>query len=345
MTEKRKALSDIWTVEALRQEALKLAAQQGDTVSPQRGSVPTHSASDRRSRDVFDRIFFKQQIIHDMAPSTEIEFLGYSLKTPIMIGPMRAMATFIEDGVGQMCTATHATGSMTWIASNPMEFYAQHASTYPLVYIEKPLADRRLLLTKLAEAERAGCIAVGVDVDSSGRGPMGVLPDAMTQARYRMAPVKSMSVEELYELQRRLSKPFVIKGVLSVDDAVKAVEIGADVIVVSNHYGVTLNYAQAPLEVLPDIATTVGDDVTIVVDCQMRMGADVLKALALGGDAVLVGRPILWGAQVGGSLGMAHVIQLMTEELRRAMLYTGVESVRQVPRDILVLPKTLFKTK
>ena len=86
----------------------------------------------------------------------------------------------------------------------------------------------------------------------------------------------------------------------------------------------------------------VGGRVDVLVDCQMRHGSDVLKALALGGQAVLVGRPILWAALVGGAEGMARLIWLMTEELKRVMLYTGTESAAWVSRNILVLPRDIF---
>ena len=114
--------------------------------------------------------------------------------------------------------------------------------------------------------------------------------------------------------------------------------MGADAIVVSNHYGMTMDYLQAPIEALPEIVRAVGDEVEVIVDGQMRRGTDVLKALALGGKGILLGRPILWAALVGGTAGMAHLLRLMTEELRRAMLYTGTKSLATVSRDILILP-------
>lgn len=288
--------------------------------------------SDKRSREVLDRIFFKQKIIHAIEPSTETKFLGHMLKTPIMTAPMASMATMFEDGVGKMCAATRETGSMTWIAFCSREFYTKHAKTNPIVYIMKPIADREKLLDNLKIAEQEGCVAVGIDVDSGGD----------TGGDGRFGAMRPLSVDELKKMRRSVSKPFVVKGVLSVDDAVKAVEVGAKAIVVSNHYGTKLDYAQAPLEVLSEIVETVGNKVEVLVDCQIRTGSDILKVLAMGGKAVLVGRPIVWSAYVGGAEGMARLMQLMTDELRHAMLYTGVESAAKVPKDILVLPKEIF---
>jgi len=350
MMNEEKAITEIRSAEESRRKALPIAEKRfpphlvASWFSESGGSET--GASDRRSREVLDWIYFRQRIIHDVKPSTTVEFLGYALKTPLMIAPMASMATLFEDGVGKMCAATRETGSMTWIASIPRELLRKYTKANPMVYIEKPLADRDQLFSKLKVAEQEGCVAVGVDVDSGGghkRGDIfGGSVGPSGNETSRETPWKPLSAEELREIRGKLSKPFVVKGVLSVEDAEKAVEAGADVIVVSNHYGVTLDYAQAPLEVLPAISKAVRDRVDVLVDCQMRRGTDVLKALALGGRAVLVGRPILWAALVGGSKGMAHLIRLMTEELRRAMLFTGVESSTRVPRDILVLPSEIF---
>jgi len=331
MANNRKTIKDINSITEFKDEALLIAKKK---IPRQiRRYFETIVESDKRSREVFDKIFFRQKIIHNINPSTECKFLDYSLKTPIMIAPMASMATMFEDGVGKMCAATDRTGSITWMAFHSREHYAKHAKINPIVYIEKPLEDRTTLLNKLKMAEQEGCIAVGIDVDSGG-----------DRGERWGGPLKPLSVDELKKIRENLSKPFVIKGVLSVDDAVKAVDVGADIIVVSNHYGTKMDYAQAPLEVLPEIVERVGDDIDVLVDCQIRKGSDVLKVLAMGGKGVLVGRPIVWSALIGGVEGMAHLIKLMTQELRSAMLYTGVETVKNVSRDILVLPHDIFRT-
>lgn len=325
-------LKKIKSTQDFRKEALPIAkarfsTQRLDNLFNIRGS------SDKRSRKVIDCIFFKQRIIHNIVPSTETKFLGLKLKIPLMIAPMASMATLFEDGIGLMCDATLKTGSLTWIASNPKKLYVKHTKENPIVFIEKPLADRKLLLNKLITAEEEGCIAVGVDIDSAGR------QIVINKVKSIWKP---LNVNELRDLRKNLSKPFIIKGILSVEDAIKAMKVKADAIVVSNHYGVALDYAQAPLEVLAAIKEAVGDQVEVLVDCQMRSGADILKALALGGSAVLVGRPIIWAALVGGAKGIEHLLRLMTKELQRTMLYTGVENVMKISKDVLVLPKEIF---
>lgn len=330
MSDQVKSVKDIRNAEEFRNEALSVLRQKGIR-QVGRNYFETTVPCDRRAREVLDKIFFRQKIIHNIQPSTETTFLGHSLKTPIMIAPMASMATLFEDGVGTMCAATHEAGSMTWMAFHSKDYYSKHAKTHHIVYIEKPLTDRDKLLEKLKTAEQEGCAALGIDVDSGA-----------DSAATTWGPLKSLSVEELREIRKNLSKPFIIKGVLSVDDAAKAVEVGAKVIVVSNHYGTKLDYAQAPMEVLPEIVDAVGDKIDVLVDGQIRTGSDVLKALAMGAKAVLVGRPLYWAELVGGSEGMVRLIQIMTAELRKAMLYTGVKSVTKVPRDILALPKDIY---
>ena len=200
----------------------------------------------------------------------------------------------------------------------------------------KPVADRVKLLNELQIADKEGCVAIGIDVDSGGE------TYGSTGRENRWGPEKTLSVNELKKMRKSVSKLFVIKGVLSVDDALKAVEVGADAIVVSNHYGTKIDFCQAPLEVLPSIVKAVGNKLEILVDCQMRTGSDVLKALSLGGKGVLVGRPIYWAAKVGGAEGMAQLLRVMTRELKKIMIYTGVKSVKKVPKDTVILPKTFF---
>lgn len=325
------------SVDEFRRAALPLAEKR---YAPQHlASLFDHGGSetgstDRWNREVLDKIHFQQRIIHNVIPSTETTFLGYKLATPIMIAPMAPMASLVDDGVGQMCKAARNVGSMTWTASNRADVYDRHARVYPLVDIEKPFADRDRLLQRLKMAESAGCFAVGIDIDSSGGHKRGY--------QFRERPWKQLDAEEIQTIKTSLEKPFILKGVLSVDDAVIAADAGVDAIVVSNHYGVALDYSQSPLEVLPLIVDAVGTRVEVLVDCQMRRGTDVLKALALGARAVLVGRPILWAALVGGADGMEHLLRLMTMELKRAMLLTGVAKPSDTTPGILVLPRDIF---
>ncbi len=129
--------------------------------------------------------------------------------------------------------------------------------------------------------------------------------------------------------------PVLVKGVLRSDDAIRAVDAGAAGVIVSNHGGRQLDGAVASARALPAVAAAVGDGVPILVDGGIRGGYDILKAIALGADAVLLGRPLLWGLAVGGAEGAAAVLAEFADEFRRTMALCGVTSVDQIDGDLI----------
>ncbi len=129
--------------------------------------------------------------------------------------------------------------------------------------------------------------------------------------------------------------PFIVKGVMTADEAEEAVKAGAAAIVVSNHGGRVLDFTPGAAEVLPDIATRVKGKAIIFADGGVRSGADVLKLLALVADAVLVGRPLIVAAFGGGREGVAMVLNQMKNELLQAMLLTGTADVKKVLASII----------
>jgi len=130
--------------------------------------------------------------------------------------------------------------------------------------------------------------------------------------------------------------PLVIKGIVRADDALRAAEAGAAAVVVSNHGGRQLDTAPATIEVLPEIADALrGHPVEVLVDGGVRRGTDILKALALGARAVLVGRPILWGLAVGGEAGATSVLRLLAGELDLAMALAGAPTIAEITRDLV----------
>jgi 4-hydroxymandelate oxidase len=137
-------------------------------------------------------------------------------------------------------------------------------------------------------------------------------------------------------LARVTKLPFILKGVLSVEDAEKALAIGAGGIVVSNHAGVVIDYAAHPLEVLPEIKKLIGNRMPIFVDSGFRRGSDVMKALALGADAVLVGWALVMGLAANGSQGVTEMVDILTAELQRIMSVTGCRRVSDIDSGILV---------
>jgi len=133
-----------------------------------------------------------------------------------------------------------------------------------------------------------------------------------------------------------ISRPFILKGVLSPWDAEKALEAGADIIVVSNHGGHTIDYLPHPLEVLDEIASVIAGQIPIIVDGGFRRGTNVLAGLASGAQAVGVGRPILYGLAADGEKGVKTVITEMAKELKRAMTMTGIRDPSSAHKGIFL---------
>ncbi|GAA1916366.1 alpha-hydroxy acid oxidase [Nocardioides hwasunensis] len=140
----------------------------------------------------------------------------------------------------------------------------------------------------------------------------------------------SASWDDLRSLRARWKRPLVVKGILRPDDAARAVALGADAVVVSNHGGRQLDQAPATLSVLPAIAEAVGDRAEVYLDSGVRRGSDVLKARALGARACLVGRPIVYGLGAAGGAGARRAVDVLAEELRVAMMLTGVRAFDDV---------------
>ncbi|CAG0929765.1 partial 4-hydroxymandelate oxidase, partial [Planctomycetaceae bacterium] len=135
---------------------------------------------------------------------------------------------------------------------------------------------------------------------------------------------------------RSLSKlPLWLKGIVRGDDAKRALDAGVAGIIVSNHGGRQLDGAIAALDALPEVVAAVKRRVPVLVDGAMRWGTDVLKALALGADAVMLGRPLLFGLAVGGEKGARHVLEILREEFDRAMALCGCATLNDINRDLL----------
>jgi len=145
----------------------------------------------------------------------------------------------------------------------------------------------------------------------------------------------SLEWESLAWLRSLSPMPLVLKGVVTAEDATLAVEAGADAIVVSNHGGRQLDGAPAALDALPEVVEAVAGRIDVLVDGGMRRGTDVLKALGLGARAVLIGRPYLWGLAVDGEAGVRRVLELLSDELRLAMILAGQPAVSGITRSLV----------
>jgi isopentenyl diphosphate isomerase/L-lactate dehydrogenase-like FMN-dependent dehydrogenase len=291
-------------------------------------------ATMRYQRQVLDSLHLRMRAIHGIRePELATTFLGQATNLPIAIAPMSThISGFVEKPfteLGKGAAELGIIGSVGFPSSREQhqEMLAAGATTFKIV---KTLREREQLIKELQQAEADGCFAVGVDIDSAA----GLKPSG-DERRYEGFSA-FLTHEELTTVRDSVNVPFIVKGVMSVPDAVSSVQAGADAIIVSTHGGFSLDFGEAPAEVMPEIVAAVGDKVEIWMDSGIRRGTDVLKALALGARGVLIGRLALWGLALGGGDGLAYIVDFISDELRRAMLYTGVASVTNVPADILV---------
>ena len=166
---------------------------------------------------------------------------------------------------------------------------------------------------------------MGIDVDAAGILPM----------RAAGQPVEPKTVAQLKELVQSTRLPLILKGIMCVEDALAAREAGAAAIVVSNHGGRVLDHTPGTAEVLQQIAQAVRSDIVVLADGGVRSGVDVLKMLALGAHAVLVGRPLATGAIGAGADGVRLILEQMRNELKVSMIYTGCASVSEIGEGVL----------
>lgn len=150
----------------------------------------------------------------------------------------------------------------------------------------------------------------------------------------------SLTWEDIRVLRKRWPRTLMVKGILHPQDAALAADSGADAVIVSNHGGRVLDGAIAPIEVLPKVVEAVGNRITVMVDSGFRRGSDVVKALALGANAVLIGRSTLYGTAAAGEAGVARAITIFREEIDRTLALLGCSSIAALNRDYLVLPPT-----
>jgi isopentenyl diphosphate isomerase/L-lactate dehydrogenase-like FMN-dependent dehydrogenase len=278
----------------------------------------------------FDRFGFKFRMIDSQEASTEITLYGKKFATPFLSGALSGLTDVAEKPLVKVATGVKESGSMMWLGIVSADQQREVLATgVPTIRIVKPYQDPEMMLKELKEAEEAGAMAVGTDIDffyGGKRGDRLFAPKAM-------GPKTSQEMRKLVEATQL---PFIFKGVLGVEDARKALEIGARGIVVSNHAGIVIDYAAHPLEVLPEIKEVIGDRMPIFVDGGFRRGSDVMKALALGADAVLAGWLLVMGLAANGSEGVSEIINIVTAELRRIMSVTGCKDLSEINQTVLV---------
>lgn len=280
------------------------------------------------TREYFDSLLLEMRHIDAVIPSTKLELYGETFDTPVMMAALSHLNNVFENGMVEMAKGAHAANALNWAGmGDEAEIAAITATGARTINIIKPYADNDYIFRRIEHAQRCGVLALGMDVDHSfgGNGKYDVVLGEEMRAK---------SLAELREFVNATKLPFIIKGVLSEQDATKALEAGAKGIVVSHHHGI-MNYAVPPLYVLPRIAKVINRQIPIFVDCGIMSGMDVFKALALGADAVCAGRIIMEPLKKNGSMGVRDQIIKMTEELAGVMARTCSPDLKHIDSSII----------
>jgi 4-hydroxymandelate oxidase len=282
---------------------------------------------------------FNMRLIHDIVePDTEVHVLGKTLALPVLAAPIGGVSFNMGGGVSEddyiqavingckVKSIIGGTGDGVPEFIHKAGFAAiREAGGHGIPFI-KPWEDEELF-TKIEQAKATGADIMGMDIDAAG----------LITLRRMGRPVSPRPMEKLREIIKRWGKKFILKGVMTPDEAELAVSAGADAIVVSNHGGRVLDHAPGTARVLAAVAAQVKGRITLLADGGVRSGGDILKMLALGADAVMIGRPFSVAAVGGLQQGVEKYIENLQGELKQAMVLTGTH------RTTAVDPRILYK--
>jgi 4-hydroxymandelate oxidase len=319
----------------------------------------------RWNREAFDRIRLRPKILVDVSNlDTRLTLFGQELPFPILLAPTayhRLVHPEGEVATVRGAALAGATLIASMLATTTIEEMAK-AATRPLWFQTYILKDRGFTRDLVQRAEGAGCKAICVTVDSPVVGVRNrdqranfALPPEMGRANLKglmrpggnlrppegdiYTPIldASLSWKEIDWLRSFARVPVLLKGVLNPDDAEQAVKAGASGIIVSNHGARNLDTVPATIDILSEVTERVAGRIPVLMDSGVRRGTDVLKALALGATAVLIGRPYLYGLGVAGPEGVRRVVNILQTEFRIAMALAGRPSLRSIDRSALWL--------
>ena len=280
------------------------------------------------TRDYFDALLVEMRHIGAAAPDTSFELYGETFDTPIMPAALSHLHRVRENGMVELAKAAAAVNTPMWAGmGDTKELDGILGTGARTIKIIKPYADHDKIFSRIEHAEKAGALAVGMDLDHafSRRGVFDVIEGE---------EMSSKSYEEFASFVKATRLPFVLKGVLSTRDAELCLKAGVRGIVVSHHHGL-MDYAVPPLMVLPEIAKVIDGAMPIFVDCGIQSGMDAFKALALGATAVSVGGALLAPLKENGHQGAEEEMRKMTAELRHAMGMTASGNLKSIDASLI----------
>ncbi|MGP8110810.1 MAG: alpha-hydroxy acid oxidase [Thermoplasmata archaeon] len=317
----------------------------------------------RGNREAFRRWTLRPRMLADVrAVDLRTTMLGSPVRAPFFVAPTAYQGEIHPDGERGSARAAGKAGVLavfSTLSSAPLEAIARVVPAGPRwfqLYLQRDFAASARLVRR---AERSGYSALVVTVDTPVLGsrdrqvrsgfafstpvPVGNGVDArsppraaaLNGGRYRLPAPADQTWEVIDRLGTVTKLPIVVKGVLTADDARRALDHGARGVVVSNHGGRQLDRAPSALDALPEVVTAVGDRAEVYYDGGIRRGSDVLIALALGARAVGLGRPVLWALAVGGGSGVERFLALLAADVATSLALAGRRSVAELDRSLL----------
>lgn len=330
------------------------------------GSGAEDEVTLRDNRAAYERLRLRYRVLVDVAErDLSLSLFGQKASMPILIAPTAFQKMAHPDGEAATARAAGAAGTimvLSTIATTSIEDVTE-AATGPVWFQLYVYKDRGATLNLIRRAEAAGCSALVLTVDAPvwGRREPDIrnkfqLPEQLSVTNLTSDGKQSfpkaaegsglaayiaeqfdpaLTWKDLEWLRSITTLPILVKGIVRGDDASRAAACGVSGVVVSNHGGRQLDTAPATIDVLSEIAEAVDGRAEILVDGGVRRGTDVVKALALGARAVLIGRPVLWGLAVDGEAGVSQVLSLLRHEFDVAMALCGCRSLSAVTRDLI----------
>jgi isopentenyl diphosphate isomerase/L-lactate dehydrogenase-like FMN-dependent dehydrogenase len=295
------------------------------------GRTETGSAH-RLAREYMDSLTIEMRVIDAVEACTRTSFWGETFTAPLMTAALSGLNGLWPAGMAAAAQGAAAAGALMVAGiGDEEELKAVIATGAKTVKIIKPYRNKELIFEKIAQAEAAGALAVGMDIDFIAGGKIGE-----TVIRSDMMGPQSLNDLKSYVGATRL--PFILKGVLSAQDARKALEAGAGGVIVSHHGGMVLDYAAPPMRILPEVVKIIGGQIPVILDGAIARGSDVFKALALGADGAMLGSVLLPGLAQEGAEGVRKTFAAISAELQRVMTLTASPDVRQIDPGLILQP-------
>ena len=309
----------------------------------------------RWNRESYDAIRLRPRVLRDISGlDTRVSMFGQELAHPILLAPAAYQRLMHDDG--ELATAKGAgAAKAAWVVSSASTTSIEEiarVATAPLWFQLYVQSDREFTREQVSRAESAGCSALCLTVDTPTLGarnrqvkakfelPAGVTTPHVSDGRSAQGQIidPTLAVVTWKDVDWLLSfakVPLLLKGILDPDDADRGVQAGAAGIIVSNHGARNLDTTPATIDALPGVVELVAGRVPVIVDGGIRRGTDVLKAIAFGANAVMIGRPYCYGLGLGGADGVCRVTEILRREFEMAMMLCGVRSMAEIDASVL----------